>query len=220
VLPAPTDVTDLNGTDPLAYIISANVHRRHMTRAQRAMALAMMAPEAEKGGRGKTSKIFEVFEGKERSAMQKAVEKARFVLKHKPLLAPEVLSGMLPLDNAFKQALAILYPEPAKGGRGKKSPLNGEFAQQYLSRARAVLKHSERLACDIRLRAERRAGALLREMDLKAGRPENGSGGRLLPIGISKDQSSQWQKLAAVPKPDLTRGVQAGWRAGVGRDAL
>lgn len=98
------------GTDPVGYIISANIHRRHMTRAQRGMALAMMAPEAEngKGGRGKTAKIFAVFEGDERTAMKRGVNKARFVLKHKPLLAPEVLSGIIPLDNAFKQAEAAV----------------------------------------------------------------------------------------------------------------
>lgn len=108
VRPNFTDVLGVNGTDPLSYIISANVHRRHMTRAQRAMALAMMAPEADdKGGRGKPSKILEGFEGSDRKAMGQAIFKARFVLKHKPLLAPEVLSGIIPLDAAYKQALAI-----------------------------------------------------------------------------------------------------------------
>ncbi len=38
-------------------------------------------------------------------------------------------------------AMAVLYPEPAKGGRGKKnSLLNGVFSQQLLSQARTVLK--------------------------------------------------------------------------------
>jgi hypothetical protein len=37
-------------------------------------------------------------------------------------------------------AVALIYPEPAKGGRGKNSQLSGEFSVEYLSRARAVVK--------------------------------------------------------------------------------
>ena len=38
-------------------------------------------------------------------------------------------------------AVAMLYPEPAKGGRGKRNPLfNGEFSRQLLGQARTVLK--------------------------------------------------------------------------------
>jgi ParB-like nuclease domain len=47
------EVRHLNGEDPNAYVLSANVHRRHMTKGQRAMAVAMISPEPEKGGRGK-----------------------------------------------------------------------------------------------------------------------------------------------------------------------
>ena len=86
----------------------ANIHRRHMTRAQRAMALAMIAPEPDgRGGRGKTSKILQVYEGDERNAMRVAVNKARFVLKYKSDLAQEVLGGMLQLDPAYKQGAGL-----------------------------------------------------------------------------------------------------------------
>jgi hypothetical protein len=43
-------VRQLNGEDPTAFVLSANIHRRHMTKGQRAM--AMIYPEPEKGGRG------------------------------------------------------------------------------------------------------------------------------------------------------------------------
>jgi hypothetical protein len=76
---------------------------------------------------------------------------------------------------------------------------------------------NERLACDIRLRAERRAGQLLREMEKAKGARLNGRdpGGAfrqspdttaektLADLGISKDQSSKWQQLAAVPKDEF-----------------
>ena len=61
---------------------------------------------------------------------------------------------------------------------------------------------------EIRLRAERRAGELLREMKKNGtlrtaakGRPKKGSNDtRLSDLGISEDQSSDWQKLAKLPR--------------------
>ena len=49
----PTLQRELNGEDPKAFVISANIHRRHMTKGQQAMAVAMIYPDPEKGGRGK-----------------------------------------------------------------------------------------------------------------------------------------------------------------------
>jgi hypothetical protein len=67
---------------------------------------------------------------------------------------------------------------------------------------------AERQACEIRLRAERRAGELLKDLQKAVGgRPaKTGSSARpvsqasLKGIGISKDQSSKWQRLANVPE--------------------
>ena len=63
---------------------------------------------------------------------------------------------------------------------------------------------AERQACEIRLRAERRCGQMLAgDIDrarASDGRPAKASTDpRLSDYGISYDQSSQWQKLAAVP---------------------
>jgi len=79
------------------------------------------------------------------------------------------------------------------------------YAQQ------AMNMEAERYACEIRLRAERRAGELLRNMEQtreRATRQEHpGSMSRdttcpptLSNLGISRDQSSKWQKLAGVPE--------------------
>ena len=43
----------LNGEEPNAVVVSANINRRHMTKGQRAMGVAMIYPRPEKGGRGK-----------------------------------------------------------------------------------------------------------------------------------------------------------------------
>jgi hypothetical protein len=69
---------------------------------------------------------------------------------------------------------------------------------------------AERKACEIRLRAERRAGELLREQAANGeraadGRPKLSRDATILPktlpdLGISRDQSSKWQKLADVPE--------------------
>jgi hypothetical protein len=71
---------------------------------------------------------------------------------------------------------------------------------------------AERRACEIRLRAERKAGQLLAKMPkAQAGRPPNGKsvdrGDRLSDLGISKDQSSQWQKLGAMPQREFDLAI-------------
>jgi len=62
-------------------------------------------------------------------------------------------------------------------------------------------------AAEINLRAQRRAGEMLRDMDIKAGRPEKINGTNEVPIeipktlteqGITKNQSSAWQSIAKI----------------------
>jgi hypothetical protein len=74
---------------------------------------------------------------------------------------------------------------------------------------------AEQRAHEIRLRAERRAGELLREMDKHPPGPDRSSPAIDLPpklsdLGITKDQSSQWQRLAAMPKDDFEAAVSNG----------
>lgn len=76
----------------------------------------------------------------------------------------------------------------------------------------ALNLEAERKAGEIRLRAERHAGRLLKEMKRKGERQKPGeyqkSGTAILAptlagLGISADQSSQWQQLAAVPEAEF-----------------
>jgi ParB-like chromosome segregation protein Spo0J len=88
----------LNGEDPVAFILSANIARRHLNKGQQAMAVAKIYPEAtEKGGRGKTS-VFNTDVSKE------YITKARAVLRYAPDLAESVLSGSVALNDAYQQA--------------------------------------------------------------------------------------------------------------------
>lgn len=69
---------------------------------------------------------------------------------------------------------------------------------------------AETKACEIRLRAERRCGQMVGEMEkARPGRPPNNpshdttysrGAQTLTQLGISRDQSSRWQKLAAIPE--------------------
>ncbi len=58
-------------------------------------------------------------------------------------------------------------------------------------------REAERRAAEIRIRAERKTGSLLKD-STKTGRPEKRSPDTTLSdMGISKDQSSKWQKLGS-----------------------
>lgn len=67
---------------------------------------------------------------------------------------------------------------------------------------------------EIKLRAERKAGELLRQLELKPGRPseERIANGHhsLDAMGISRKQSSRWQKLATIPEERFDEEVREG----------
>lgn len=67
-------------------------------------------------------------------------------------------------------------------------------------------------AAEIRVRAERRAGEMLKTMPKQNG-ARTGSYDttpfRLADIGITKDQSHRWQRLAAVPEDQFEQAIQA-----------
>jgi hypothetical protein len=76
--------------------------------------------------------------------------------------------------------------------------------------AQAMNTDAERKACEIRIRAERRTGELLKEMAgtgerKRRGRPteQMSSATTLSKIGITRDQSSQWQRLADTPTEEF-----------------
>lgn len=70
---------------------------------------------------------------------------------------------------------------------------------------------AERRACEIRLRAERKAGEILREREKARPGPkpelpstrEGNSAPTLRDLGITEKQSHQWQRLAEMPKEEF-----------------
>ena len=89
----------LDGEDPTAYVLSANVHRRNLTQGQRAMAVAMLRPEPEKGGRGKKGATNGGFSG----VAHQRVADARAVLNYSTELGQAVMRGEKPLQAALKE---------------------------------------------------------------------------------------------------------------------
>ena len=66
-------------SDPTAYVLSANVHRRHLSSSQKAMAYAMKFPEVRAGRKKKEiSQNCEILSATEANN----ISRARFILKH------------------------------------------------------------------------------------------------------------------------------------------
>ena len=101
-----------------------------------------------------------------------------------------------------------------------KSILDKAIAMQvyaHQAKDRALIDH----ATEIRKRAEIRAGELLREMKEKGERQQAGDAGvnldgskkqpsvpKLSDLGVSKTQSSRWQKLAALPDAEREDAIE------------
>jgi hypothetical protein len=92
--------------------------------------------------------------------------------------------------------------------------------ETYARQARNV--EAERQACEIRLRAERRCGQLLQEMEKAKGAPGNQYTGpldrregskTLADHGVSYDQSSRWQKLADIPEEEFEQRLRGSDKA-------
>ncbi len=85
--------------DSVAFILSANIARRHLSKGQQAMIVAKIHPEPDKGGRGQKSSKNEEF-----PISSGNLSMARTVLKYARELADNVLSGTVALNNAYDTA--------------------------------------------------------------------------------------------------------------------
>jgi hypothetical protein len=122
-----------------------------------------------------------------------------------------VMTAKLVRYNKARRALAAAHRvDEAKDIRDKAVAMQ-VYARQ--AKDRQLIEH----ATEIRLRAERRAGELLAEMDKnkgalpgktgRKGRPVLDPTPKLSDLGISKDQSSRWQALAGLPEQEFENKV-------------
>jgi ParB-like chromosome segregation protein Spo0J len=102
----------VNGVDPRQYVRSHNIERRQIKKGQKAMAMAFLYPEPEKGGRGKKSKALET-----KGFSEARLSQARAVLAFSPALAEDVLKDKTPLDEALKQIKAGEQQSDSKEAR-------------------------------------------------------------------------------------------------------
>lgn len=84
-----------------SYIADVNLERRDLKKGQKAMALAMLFPEPEKGGRGKVSAA--KTSAKRGGFSMDRVDACRAVRAHSEALAQDVLADRVPLDKALEQ---------------------------------------------------------------------------------------------------------------------
>lgn len=109
------------------------------------------------------------------------------------------MTSLVQYDAMCRAIDAVYEVDEVKDIRDKAAALEHYARQAHNTEA-------ERRACEIRLRAERKAGQLLAKTEkakgaaTKRGAPEVP---RLNGLGISKKQSSAWQKLGAVPQREF-----------------
>jgi hypothetical protein len=84
------------GADPVAYIVSANIERRHLTKGQQAVAFALAHPEKGKRGRGNKSSVPE-------EISTTRLSNAREITAHADLV-PLVMGGSLTFEAALGEA--------------------------------------------------------------------------------------------------------------------
>jgi hypothetical protein len=96
----------------LRRILSDNIRRRHLTRGQCAMSVAMVYPEPEKLKRA------DVSSGNNQEGVNKVtLSKARLVLKETPTVAPAVFAGTRTLNDAYAEAVKVRDQNESVEGR-------------------------------------------------------------------------------------------------------
>lgn len=120
--------------DAVEFILSANIHRRHLTKGQRAMAVAKICPETGQSTR-KVAATADV--GKSR------VHQARSVLRFAPDLADSVLSGAASLDAAYQTAQQRKHASEGEEGRFNRLKAGSPELATEVAEGRLTLQGAE-----------------------------------------------------------------------------
>src|SRR6266550_1779942 len=157
------EFSKLNGHDPSAFILSSNIARRHMTKGQQAMAVAMIYPETEKRGpknKGDDSKIESI------PIHRGSLSQARAVLANAPELAKIVIEGAKSLTDAHETVRRRL--DEASSDEAKLANLREQapdvaelVIEGKLTLIAAAAEVSERKRVDAEARAHARKSAAI-----------------------------------------------------------
>lgn len=177
--------TTLNGQEPVAFILSQNLARRHMTQGQRAVAVA-------KARKTVTMTVSAKSMASTMGIGEATQNRANVVVDHAPDLADQVLVGLIELPEAYEKARArkeAAMTEEAKLRRlGRYGPDLAEMvAEGKLTLAAAEMELAQRRAAEEqrKIEAQRyRVGLTQDWVDLLA---------RLDPRAMDPDENAaQW----------------------------
>ena len=93
-------VTELNGADPLAYILDLNAHRRHLSKGQLAMTIAKIRPEPTMGRGSDDAKV-----ARDLGVSGERLRQARVVLRYAPERVDGIKANTFKLDAAYAEAV-------------------------------------------------------------------------------------------------------------------
>jgi hypothetical protein len=158
---------EFTGTDPLAFVISRNLHRRHLDESQRAMVAAGLANLSRGGDRSKApiGGLSDAQAAKALNVGERSVERAKVVRREGvPELVKAVEAGTLPVSAAAaiakqpaeEQRAAIAAPKPQKAKAAPKpkaaEPWNGAALigpfQLLVAQVRGRETEAARFLCD------------------------------------------------------------------------
>jgi hypothetical protein len=180
---------ELNGQDPVAFIISSNISRRHMTVGQIAMTLALSAQlnpkEEEQVSTGTGRNLRGRPKGGQSELARKAgipqqrISEARLVIEYAPDLIDGVMTHTVALDNAYRTALERKKAEQWRTeGMIKLRRAAPEYADRVdrgelkFEEARTLLANDEQQAAQIRQTSYQILADFARLTDAIANTPE------------------------------------------------
>jgi len=168
------------GGDPLAFVLSANLHRRHLTASQRAMVAANLENMDHGGDRKSTQHQDAILHLDRASAAEslavspRSVSTAAKIKKESPQLAAEVAAGKISLNAAVKKTEAA-RPAPTLPADSVRKDAVGQTIPPKLhalwDRAEAEAKEGLRICSQLRSalkRAQENDDVAYREMNFSS----------------------------------------------------
>jgi hypothetical protein len=121
---------EFNGSDPVAYVISVNLHRRHLNESQRSMVAAKLATLRD--GQRQVGQLAQVPTQSQAAALlntsQRSVKRAAVVRNHgSPELVEAVERGDISVSRAANEARKEIEQRGTPGGRPGEAGEVGEF---------------------------------------------------------------------------------------------